>query len=104
MGFTAPVVVLQPPAIMIRRDDDRHPVMQRRNGRVRRTCNDGERISRLAWWCFIQVGVKLAGGRRLDPPVPQTGKAKRLTAFQHYPERLPLPVHFLPLEKTVRRN
>ena len=67
--------------------------MQRRNGRVRRPRDDGERFNRLARRRFVQIGVKLAGGRRLDPPVPQTGKAKRLAAFQHHPERLPFPVH-----------
>ena len=68
--FTALAIVLQPPAKMIRRHDDRHPVMQRRNGRVRRPRDDGKRINRLARRRFVQIGVKLAGGRRLDPPVP----------------------------------
>ena len=38
----ARVVVFQPPAKMTRRDDDRHPVVQRRNGRIRRPRDDGE--------------------------------------------------------------
>ena len=36
------IVVFQPPTKMTRRDDDRHPVMQRRNRRVRRPRDDGK--------------------------------------------------------------
>lgn len=42
--------------------------------------------------------------RRFDPPIPQTGKAKRFAAFLHHPERLPFPVAFLPFKKAVGRN
>jgi len=103
VGFTARVIVFQPPAIMIRRYDDRHPVMQRCNGRVRRPrmmVNDS--IVSLAG--ASSRSVSNLPTQRLDPPVPQTGKAKRLAAFQHHPERLPFAVPFLPLVKTVRRN
>ena len=40
--LAARVVVFQPPAEMTWRDDDRHPVMQRRNRRVRRPRDDGK--------------------------------------------------------------
>ena len=63
------IVVLQPPAKMIGRCDDRHPFMQRRNRRVRRPCDEGKRFNRLTRRRFVHVGVKLAGGQRLDPPV-----------------------------------
>ena len=40
--LAARVVVFQPPAEMTLRDDDRHPVVQRRNRLVRRLRDDGK--------------------------------------------------------------
>jgi len=104
VNFTSRIVRFQPPIVMIRRDDDRHPVMQRRNRLISGPGDDGERFNRFARRRFLEVGVIIANCRWPDPPVPQTCKTKRLTAFQHHPERLPLPVHLFPLKKTVRRN
>ena len=86
------------------RDDDRHPVVQRRNGRVRRPRDDGERFNRFAWRRFVQIRVEIFPRRRFDPSVPQTGETKWFAAFQHHPEWLPFPFAFLPLVKTVGRN
>ena len=42
--------------------------------------------------------------RRLDPFFPQAGETKRFATFQHHAERLPFPLAFLPLIKTVGGN
>jgi hypothetical protein len=42
MRFTARVIVFQSPFKMIRSDEYRHPVVQRRNGRIRSPRDDGE--------------------------------------------------------------
>src|ERR1035437_10226787 len=42
--------------------------------------------------------------RRFDPSFPQAGETEWFATFQHHAERLPLPLAFLALIKTVSGN
>jgi len=72
-------------------------------GRVRRPRDDGERINRSLAGASSRSVSNLPAAGGLIHRSHKPAKAKRLAAFQHHPERLPLPVHFLPLVKTVSR-
>ena len=97
-------VGLQPPLIMFRAENDRHPVVDGGDHWIRLGGDDGEGLDHLTDGGAGIIEAKFTFVRRTDPFFPQTSHAEESALFAREPEGLFAGGCGLPLVKSVSRD
>lgn len=95
---------VQPPEIMFRPDDDRHPGVHGGDHGIGLGGDEGEGVHDLAGDRHIIVQRQFAVAGRPDPAIPEPGHAEQAIVLEREPVRLLATGCGLPFVKTVGRH